>query len=474
MFQTEPHVKLRASARPRPLLARDFVPPAPPPAPTWLAPVSMLGIDALAAAVLLAVAGVSASSPAGAITASLCLLVGALVSRRVADVRLMASTGLLEELPRILVLAVSATFAGAVVAPLSGDAAWATGRLLGVASLLGLAALAGQILTIRIVRSLVPPERLLLIGDRADRARFLRQLEASDIKHLRPVAGTDVDRLGRGNDDLPTLELLIDRMVIDRVVVLPGDDPNRDAQVARRARNAGARVMVVPSTMAAIGERVRTERIGAAVAVSADPSSLPLSARILKRGLDLTGAAAGLLLLAPVMAVIALAVRFTSHGPVLFWQDRVGLDGRRFRIAKFRTMVAEAEALKDSLRHRNEAGGGLFKMADDPRITRVGKLLRRTSLDELPQLLNVLRGDMSLVGPRPLVGDEDVLIEGWYRDRLKLKPGMTGAWQIMGSARIPLDEMVALDHQYVASWSLWLDVRILLRTTAFVIGRRGL
>jgi lipopolysaccharide/colanic/teichoic acid biosynthesis glycosyltransferase len=140
---------------------------------------------------------------------------------------------------------------------------------------------------------------------------------------------------------------------------------------------------------------------------------------------------------------------------------------------KFRTMVAGADRLKPGLAAANEAEG-LFKIADDPRITAVGSRLRRTSLDELPQLLNVLRGQMSLVGPRPLVLEDDVLVEGWYRRRLHLTPGMTGRWQVLGSARIPLHEMAKLDYLYVANWSLWGDLKILLRTALFVIGRRGL
>jgi lipopolysaccharide/colanic/teichoic acid biosynthesis glycosyltransferase len=200
---------------------------------------------------------------------------------------------------------------------------------------------------------------------------------------------------------------------------------------------------------------------------------LSRSAWVLKRTTDVIGAAIGLVLLAPAFVVIALAIKLDSRGPVLYRQQRVGRDGRTFSMAKFRTMIDGADRRKEALRHHNQAQG-LFKIAEDPRITRVGRLLRRTSLDELPQLLNVLRGEMSLVGPRPLVPEDDQRVVGWYRRRLHLTPGMTGRWQVLGSARIPLQEMVKLDYLYAANWSLWLDVKIMLRTIGFVLSRRGL
>jgi lipopolysaccharide/colanic/teichoic acid biosynthesis glycosyltransferase len=141
---------------------------------------------------------------------------------------------------------------------------------------------------------------------------------------------------------------------------------------------------------------------------------------------------------------------------------------------KFRSMVNDAEQIKVHLRDQNEAEGGLFKIRDDPRITNVGRFLRTTSLDELPQLLNVLQGSMSLVGPRPFVPDEDALIEGWERRRLTVRPGMTGLWQVFGSSRIPKSEMVKIDYLYGANWSMWLDLKILLRTVPYVLNRRGL
>jgi lipopolysaccharide/colanic/teichoic acid biosynthesis glycosyltransferase len=186
------------------------------------------------------------------------------------------------------------------------------------------------------------------------------------------------------------------------------------------------------------------------------------------------GAALGLLAISPLMIAVAVAVKLDSRGPVFFRQLRVGRHGQRFFMLKFRTMVPEADVLKDSLRDRNEALEGLFKIAADPRVTRVGGFLRRTALDELPQLFNVVAGEMSLVGPRPLVIEEDQQIEGWHRRRLELMPGMTGPWQILGPSRVPLKEMVTLDYLYVANWSLWTDVKILLRTVPHVLGRRGL
>ena len=168
-----------------------------------------------------------------------------------------------------------------------------------------------------------------------------------------------------------------------------------------------------------------------------------------------------------------MAISLDSSGPIFFRQVRVGRDGKHFRMFKFRSMVADAEKRKDDLRALNEAGDGLFKLTDDPRVTRVGRFLRRTSLDELPQLFNVLRGEMSLVGPRPLVVDEDAQVLGLDRSRLHLTPGMTGPWQILGS-RVPMQEMVGIDYLYVANWSLWLDIKILLRTVRHVMRRTNL
>jgi lipopolysaccharide/colanic/teichoic acid biosynthesis glycosyltransferase len=213
--------------------------------------------------------------------------------------------------------------------------------------------------------------------------------------------------------------------------------------------------------------------IGGADVTQTRVAPLGLTARIAKRTLDLVGGLIGLALLGPLMVLMTLAIKLDSGGRAFFRQTRIGRDGVPFTMWKFRTMVDGADELKPSLLALNEADG-LFKIAHDPRVTPVGRWLRATSLDELPQLFNVIRGDMSLVGPRPLVPEDDVLVTGAARRRLKLTPGMTGTWQIVGSALAPLSEMTALDCSYVDGWSLWMDLKILLRTVPYVVGRRGM
>ena len=166
-------------------------------------------------------------------------------------------------------------------------------------------------------------------------------------------------------------------------------------------------------------------------------------------------------------------MKLTSRGPVFYVHDRVGRGNEHFRMLKFRTMVEGADDLKPHLEHLNEADGPMFKIADDPRVTPIGRFLRRTSLDELPQLSNVLRGDMSLVGPRPLIPSEDVHVIGYHRERLDLTPGLTGPWQVLGRTAIPFQEMIKLDYLYVAEWSLWNDIKLLLRTAPTVVQGRG-
>lgn len=208
--------------------------------------------------------------------------------------------------------------------------------------------------------------------------------------------------------------------------------------------------------------------------ITAHSSTLDSWPHFAKRILDITMSFALLVVLAPVLAVVALLVKLTSEGPILFLQERVGRNKRRFFMYKFRTMVANAEKLLPALEAANEAAGPVFKIRKDPRITTVGRLLRRTSLDELPQLFNVLRGEMSLVGPRPLpVRDYEGFSEDWQRRRFSVRPGITCLWQVNGRSNVAFDQWMKLDLQYLDEWSIWLDVKILAQTIPAVMKGSG-
>jgi len=250
-------------------------------------------------------------------------------------------------------------------------------------------------------------------------------------------------------------------------------DSEEILDVIRQVKQTGVKVSVLPRLFEVVGSSVEMDDIDGLTLLGIHRYGLTKSSEVLKRGMDLFGAALGLLILSPFLIGIAAAIKATSRGPVLFRQRRIGPHGE-FGLLKFRTMVDGADGLKPDLIELNEGADGFFKIAEDPRITRVGRLLRQSCLDELPQLINVLRGEMSLVGPRPLVPEEDRHIEGWQRTRLRLKPGMTGHWQIFGSSRIPMREMVKIDYLYGANWSLWVDTKILLRTVPYVLRRAGL
>lgn len=204
------------------------------------------------------------------------------------------------------------------------------------------------------------------------------------------------------------------------------------------------------------------------------PKEFEAQQLFLKRMLDIAGSLVGLAFSGMLFPLIALAIKLDSPGPLLFWQERVGENNRIFRCWKFRSMAVDAESRKEALLDRNEMKGPVFKIRDDPRITRVGTFLRKTSMDELPQFWNVLKGEMSLVGTRPPTPDEVALYENWHRRRICIKPGITGLWQVSGRNRIDdFDEIVRLDLHYIDKWSLWLDVKILVKTIGVVLSRSG-
>jgi exopolysaccharide biosynthesis polyprenyl glycosylphosphotransferase len=334
-----------------------------------------------------------------------------------------------------------------------------------------IALLLGRATARRVAARMSAPERCLVLGDADAIAAVNAKIPQASV-NAEIVASV---KLGTGaRVDASRLRALIHDHRVDRLILAPVTTDARDTlDLIRIAKRAGVRVSLLPRLFEVVGSSVEFDHVEGLTMLGVRRFGLSRSSYALKRAFDLAGATLLLLITGPVMAVIAVAIRLDSPGPILFRQTRVGRAGRPFQILKFRTMIPEAESLKRELVHLNETSG-LFKIAEDPRVTRVGRFLRRTALDELPQLFNVWRGDMSLVGPRPLVRDEDAKIEGLDRSRLHLTPGMTGHWQILGSGRVPLEEMVGIDYLYVANWSLWTDLKILLRTVPYMLARRGM
>jgi exopolysaccharide biosynthesis polyprenyl glycosylphosphotransferase len=331
-----------------------------------------------------------------------------------------------------------------------------------------LAIMGGRMLARGAAATLSSPERCLVIGE-IERAERIRDKLASSHARASVVATLPLEDDIEHLDSPEILRALATELNIHRIIIAPTTaDAGGVIELIRVAKAAGVRVSVLPRMLEVVGSAVEFEDVDGMTMLGVRPFGLPRSSRLLKRAFDLVAAALGLVIIGPVIALIALAVRLDSKGPIFFRQVRVGRDGRHFRIYKFRSMVVGAELEKDRLRALNEVGEGMFKITDDPRVTRVGRLLRRSSLDELPQIFNVLRGEMSLVGPRPLVVDEDAQVLGLDRSRLHLTPGMTGPWQVLGS-RVPMQEMVGIDYLYVAGWSLWLDLKLLLRTGRHVL-----
>jgi exopolysaccharide biosynthesis polyprenyl glycosylphosphotransferase len=293
-----------------------------------------------------------------------------------------------------------------------------------------------------------------------------------------PNGGYDTDLPALAQPD--QLSAVVRALNVERVIVACPHMPEDQALEAIRSLiGLDIQIDIVPYLHELIAPGMSVHTVEGLPLIGMAPMRLSNSSLFVKRGLDLAIAIAALLLLSPLFALIALAIRWDSPGPAFFRQLRVGQDDRSFRIIKFRTMVTDAEAHKHELTHLNsyEGNGGdpvLFKAPGDPRVTRVGRVLRRYFMDELPQLLNVVRGEMSLVGPRPLVTAEDEHVGAWARRmRLNLKPGMTGLWQVLGGPTISFDEMVKLDYLYVTSWSVGADLRLLAKTLPLAVRGGG-
>jgi exopolysaccharide biosynthesis polyprenyl glycosylphosphotransferase len=294
------------------------------------------------------------------------------------------------------------------------------------------------------------------------------EVEAVGFVSLTPLKGNGLKDLG----PLDRLERYFGS--IDEVLIADPDFPQNEAvELVDRCHRHGVRVRVAPSTMEILMDRVEFVPGQTLPLFELKPPVFEGADWLIKRSFDIVGALVLSLLTAPVMLISALAVKLTSSGPVFYRSMRPGIGGKLFPCLKFRTMFADAEERQAELEARNEKGGAIFKIRRDPRVTPVGGFLRRWSIDELPQLFNVLRGEMSLVGPRPLPERDYERLADWHRKRYLVLPGITGLWQVSGRSELDFDELVRLDFMYLENWSVFLDLTILLKTIPAVIKAKG-
>jgi exopolysaccharide biosynthesis polyprenyl glycosylphosphotransferase len=326
---------------------------------------------------------------------------------------------------------------------------------------------------------LMRPRRTLIVGSGEEARLVFRKLKTHPEYGLEVVGFLD----GETAEPLPGPVLgipadvarVVDDHDIDRVLLASSVGSHEEAlDLVRTVRRPDVQVSIVPRYFEIFTSHAILDDVEGMPLVTLPPMRLGRSARLLKRTVDVAVSGTALLLLSPLLGAIAVAIRLDSKGRALYRQPRRGRLGSTFEIVKFRTMFVGAEQRRSEVLHMNEVDGPLFKIkGKDPRVTRIGSFLRRTSLDELPQLWNVLKGEMSLVGPRPFVLYEADRITGWASRRLDMTPGITGLWQVLGRNDIPFEEMTKLDYLYVTNWSLWWDLKILCQTIPVVLGRRG-
>ena len=267
---------------------------------------------------------------------------------------------------------------------------------------------------------------------------------------------------------------VIEQNRIERVIIcLPWQAHRTIQRLLRDCEQLGIHAYVVPDLFQLTKNQMQVEDLNGVPLLTTRDISIQGWNLVIKRTFDLViGLVAGIVAL-PILLLLALAIRLDSPGPILYSQVRVGKNEKTFRVYKFRSMVSNAEALQPEVQELNESTGPLFKIRNDPRLTRVGRFIRRYSLDELPQIYNVLRGEMSLVGPRPNLPSEVAAYQEWMKKRLSVSPGITGLWQVSGRSDLTFDEMVLLDIFYVENWSLGMDLSILIRSLPAVLGAKG-
>ena len=334
-----------------------------------------------------------------------------------------------------------------------------------VAALISLLRWSYESVTGTLLRSMGVRRRALLVGDPEQVAHLRATLDAR---------GGIVYEFAGEVEPGPGLGLVLGREPLDELIVADsGLDEDVLLGIVDAAHRRGVKVRVAPRTTELLVERGEYVPGQAIPLFELRPPILTGVDWAAKRVFDVVVSAFVIAVGLPLWALIALLVKATSRGPVFYSDRRVGLGEHEFSMLKFRTMVAGAHAVQPSLEERNEASGALFKIRDDPRVTRVGRVLRRFSLDEVPNLVNVLRGEMSLVGPRPLPLRDHAKLEPWHRRRSNVLPGMTGLWQIAGRSDLSFDDLVRLDFYYLENWSIWLDITILAKTLPAVLFRRG-
>jgi len=386
------------------------------------------------------------------------------------DTKLRHTT--LDEAPRILGLTLSVIimFWFAQQSVMTGSIGH--GQRAGMALILLGGLVIGRGVTRRLITRALPPERCIVAGSAADSAELAERFERSHTFKARVVARIEPELSEAGSyfEEQSHLLDLVRSNSAERIIVIPRESSN--LEVARAANAIGIKVSVIPRLFDTIGASFAVDDLIGLTMLGMRRPRLTGSSSVIKRITDLVLGSVIAILLIPVMALIAIAIKVDSPGPAIYRQRRVGKGEDTFTILKFRSMTDNSHAHRSHLKQLNESEG-LFKITDDPRITRVGRLLRKTSLDELPQIFNVLRGDMSLVGPRPLVPEEDMLLDGWARFRYRVLPGMTGPWQLGTAARFSIEDMASLDYVYVTNWSLWTDLKILVRTVVYVLGLHG-
>ena len=320
--------------------------------------------------------------------------------------------------------------------------------------------------------------RVVLVGEGVGLARLHRELAASnggiDYEFVGSVATVGLDGVPSLGSSLGNLPTILEETRPDELILSEADlDERTVLDVVEQAHRAGVKVRLAPNTTELLVQKGEYAPGNGVLLFDLRPPILTGWDWGVKRAFDVVVAAALVFLCTPVWLLIAVAIKLGSQGPVFFVDHRVGVGERSFGMLKFRTMVAGAANHQAELEAENEASGALFKIRDDPRVTPVGMILRRFSIDELPQLVNVIRGEMSLVGPRPLPLRDYELLEDWHRARYLVLPGMTGLWQISGRSGLSFDDLVRLDFTYLENWTIWLDISIIVKTIPAVVSGRG-